>query len=254
MRTVIETITPEIAAAYLLKNKSNRNISQLHVDALCRAMVGDEFYLTHQGIAFDEDGNLIDGQHRLCAVVKSGKPVKINVTYGVAADSKISIDTQMRTRSYADALTIEGDSLGTKQIVAACRVWMLLKGNSRPALFEVKEFLETHRASIGRSVEIAAGHQILKHGCILAMMAIPIELGHGEEIEAWADAVRTGVAREEWQTSATRFREWWLSAPKSGGSNARREYCRRIYSSMDSWIKRKGLSKLYARETIDWLK
>jgi hypothetical protein len=254
MRTCIETITPEMAADYLLRNKSNRKVSWHHVDSLCRAMISDKFDLTHQGIAFDERGYLIDGQHRLHAIIKANKPVRISVTYGVGGESRISIDTQMRPRSYADALTIEGDDLATKQTIAACRMWMLLNGNSKPALFEVREFLARHRESIRLAVEIAAGNSILNHGSILGMLVIAVEAGHAEEIRNWAEAVKTGVAREDWQTSATRFREWWLSSPKSGGSSTRCEYCRRIFASMDAWINRRGLSKLYARESIDWIK
>ncbi len=39
--------------------------------------------VTHQGIAFDTNGNLIDGQHRLEAIRISGVSVKIMVTTGV---------------------------------------------------------------------------------------------------------------------------------------------------------------------------
>lgn len=254
MRTVIETITPEMAAAYLLRNKSNRKLSKPHVDSICRAILAGQFELTHQGIAFDERGNLIDGQHRLQAIVKSGMPVKMSVTYGVCSDSKMSIDAQMRPRSYADALAIEGDQQATKQSIATCKMWMVLIGSRRPNLFEVKDFYGKHAEAIRGAYRICGGHKILRHGCVLAMMAIAIEKGHEQEIIEWADAVRTGVIKDAWQTSATRFREWWLASPKNGGEAIRIDYCRRIYSSMDSWINRKGLSKLYARESIDWLK
>jgi hypothetical protein len=39
--------------------------------------------LTHQGIAFDDAGNLCDGQHRVAAVVESGVSVKMMVTTGM---------------------------------------------------------------------------------------------------------------------------------------------------------------------------
>ena len=35
--------------------------------------------VTHQCIAFDKDGNLIDGQHRLAAVLQTRQTVKMTV-------------------------------------------------------------------------------------------------------------------------------------------------------------------------------
>jgi hypothetical protein len=35
-------------------------------------MVEGRFQVTHQGIGFDEDGQLTDGQHRLQGIVNSG--------------------------------------------------------------------------------------------------------------------------------------------------------------------------------------
>ena len=42
---------------------------------------------THQGIAFDENGVLQDGQHRLCAIVSANKPVDMMVTSGLSPDN-----------------------------------------------------------------------------------------------------------------------------------------------------------------------
>lgn len=67
---------------------------------------------THQGIAFDADGNLIDGQHRIYAIIVAGVPVRIMVTTGLPRRSgRIetidSIDGG-RVRSNADKLHMHG--------------------------------------------------------------------------------------------------------------------------------------------------
>ena len=118
MRTVLETITPELAGEYLLRNKRNRPMSDRHVSGFVKSINAGEFQLTHQGIAFFEDGSLADGQHRLKAIVLSGKPVQMVVSYGVPFNASTSIDTQLRSRSYADALTIEGNDLAKNETVA----------------------------------------------------------------------------------------------------------------------------------------
>lgn len=84
MNTIIETITPDIARSYLGKNTSKqRKVRYNWVESLARMITDDSFILTHQGIAFDELGNLIDGQHRLLAVIMADKPITIMVSRNV---------------------------------------------------------------------------------------------------------------------------------------------------------------------------
>ena len=90
--TTIETITPERAQAYLAQNVRNRVINSRSVDALVRDIKAGSFYLTHQGIAFYDDGTLADGQHRLTAIVLAGRPVQMMVTRCLPHDTKIAID------------------------------------------------------------------------------------------------------------------------------------------------------------------
>ncbi len=73
MKATVELITPEEALEILEKhNPRNRSISESTVQAYAMDMRNKRWTLTHQGIAFDTNGNLLDGQHRLWAVVFSG--------------------------------------------------------------------------------------------------------------------------------------------------------------------------------------
>lgn len=85
MRIEIVDITPSIASAMLDKNISNRKLRKTAVESLATAMKSGLFQTTHQGIAFNCDGYLIDGQHRLHAIIKSGATVKMVVAYDVEA-------------------------------------------------------------------------------------------------------------------------------------------------------------------------
>lgn len=92
MITREELITPELATAYLATNKNNRPINNNLVKQMIRDIQSGSFALTHQGIAFDEEGNLVDGQHRLTAIVLAGKPVRMLVTRGMSRDNSFAID------------------------------------------------------------------------------------------------------------------------------------------------------------------
>lgn len=68
----IEIITPEMAKRYLEQNVKNRKVRDAVVTRLGRELRNGEWRFTHQGIAFGKGGGLIDGQHRLRAIVNTG--------------------------------------------------------------------------------------------------------------------------------------------------------------------------------------
>ena len=69
----LEFITPEKAQFYLEKNfENNRKISTNNLEELKREMKNSRFILSDSAICFDVDGTLVNGQHRLLAVVQTG--------------------------------------------------------------------------------------------------------------------------------------------------------------------------------------
>lgn len=77
-------VTPAIAEKWLAKNhEDNRAVVWHRVEAFANDMRAGAWKLTHQGVAFDEEGRLIDGQHRLQAVVHAGVTVRMLVLRGV---------------------------------------------------------------------------------------------------------------------------------------------------------------------------
>lgn len=119
MKPTVEVITPELARNWLLLNTRNRPLSKAFVQQLAQQIERGEWQLTHQGIAFDEDGALIDGQHRLAAVVKAGIAVECVVTRGVQNKAFTVMDTG-RKRTGRDALALAGEEYST-YLAAALR-------------------------------------------------------------------------------------------------------------------------------------
>ncbi|QKW51397.1 hypothetical protein [Streptomyces buecherae] len=119
MRTEVVMVTPELAREWLKVNALNRPLSRQTVVHLTRAIQRGEWKLTHQGIAFDENGQLVDGQHRLEAVVKAGVAVEMLVAYGVPRAAFTVMDTG-RKRTGRDALSLAGETNST-HLAAALR-------------------------------------------------------------------------------------------------------------------------------------
>jgi hypothetical protein len=100
-------MTPEWAKELLIKNSSNRPVRAMVVKKYETAMLAGEWKRTHQGIALSPDGTLLDGQHRLFAVQKSGCTVPINVTYDCDPEIFAALDCGVG-RSAKDALKVMG--------------------------------------------------------------------------------------------------------------------------------------------------
>jgi hypothetical protein len=78
-----EYVTPAMAARWLETiNSMNRKINKRAIKRLASDMQAGKFLTTHQGIAFDAQGGLLDGQHRLKAIVTSGVPCQLLVSRG----------------------------------------------------------------------------------------------------------------------------------------------------------------------------
>lgn len=92
--TDVVLITPQMAKTCLLKNnKNNRKLNEIRVLTYANLMKAGLWKLTHQGIAFDYNGELIDGQTRLNAIVRANVSVRMMVSKGFPPEHIIVMDT-----------------------------------------------------------------------------------------------------------------------------------------------------------------
>jgi hypothetical protein len=123
VRSRVQTVTPKKAAEYLEANTANRPLTKRTVREFAEAMRRGEWRVTHQGIAFDTTGALVDGQHRLAAVVEAAIPVDLTVFTDVPVGAFDVLDTGKR-RNAADVLAIEGEKSATMLAAMVRTVWL----------------------------------------------------------------------------------------------------------------------------------
>jgi hypothetical protein len=128
MYTKVMTITPQEATLWLdTKNSKNRPISENAVAKYTQEMRENRWKLNGQGICFNQSQQLVNGQHRLMACVRSNKPFETLVTWGVPDDAFDTID-DCNTRSLADVLHIKGET-GSILLSAGLRfLWIYATG------------------------------------------------------------------------------------------------------------------------------
>jgi hypothetical protein len=93
-KTIRVLVTPQMAKATISANKiTNRRLNPQRVAYFVHLMKSGQFVCTHQGIALDSENNIIDGQHRLAAVVASGCCVYMMVSKNVPIDTMPLVDS-----------------------------------------------------------------------------------------------------------------------------------------------------------------
>lgn len=106
MQVAQRHITPQIAAALLQYNfHGNRKLRPLKIQEYTDAMKRGEWMLTHQGIAFGPNGALLDGQHRLLAIIRSGVAQDMLVAENAPAEI-FAVTDRGAVRSHADVLRL----------------------------------------------------------------------------------------------------------------------------------------------------
>lgn len=101
MESRIEVVTPKMAGEYLAKNRNIRKISAQWVRYFEVLLRRGEFELTPDGVCFSPQGYLVNGQHRLQAIVNTGISAKMRVYEDVTPAQLAAMD-QGRKRHVAD--------------------------------------------------------------------------------------------------------------------------------------------------------
>lgn len=130
----VELMTPQMAAALLERNTGNRKIRPSKVRYLKNVIARGEWQATHQGVAISTTGRLLDGQHRLVAIVESGVPVEIMVTRGLNSNTFKVIDSAITPRTFADTFNID------KRVADPCSFLAKLHYRAQASTQQFEEF------------------------------------------------------------------------------------------------------------------
>lgn len=108
MKVELITISPAIASKMLAQSTNkNRPLNELACKRFARDMSEGKWKINGESIVVDDNGNVIDGQHRLKAVLLSQTKQVFAIVRGVSPDVFDTIDSG-KTRSKGDILAIAG--------------------------------------------------------------------------------------------------------------------------------------------------
>lgn len=156
----VRDVTPTLAARWLKANTHNRNIRQRLVDAFARDMENGNWVENGESIKFDDAGNLLDGQHRLLAVVKSGATVRMMVVTGLEQVVQETVDTGA-SRNFSDLLSLRGETDASTLAAITRRVNLWDSGaydtrqSIRPTNSELLSTLDKNSELLTEAVHVA---------------------------------------------------------------------------------------------------
>lgn len=148
------TITPQMAEKYLARNRQpNRHLKESHILRLARDMRHGRWRCNGESLIFDRDGNVLDGQHRLHAIVRSNTAIDTWVIYGIDPDVMSTLD-RGSLRNMADVLGMHGEASCTQLAAALTWLWAYEHGGlqthhhkgNNPTTGEMEELLLKHPA------------------------------------------------------------------------------------------------------------
>ena len=160
--STVRDVTPALAQMWMAANTRNRHLRPDLVAMYARDMESGRWLLTGESIKFGHGGVLLDGQHRLAAVVKADTTVRMLVVTGLENESQKVMDTGAK-RLTADMLHLDGVPNAT---VVSSAVRLLLGiswgmpsrqhvSTYRMSNQEVYAFIDEYRADVQAAATLA---------------------------------------------------------------------------------------------------
>jgi hypothetical protein len=117
-------LTPEFAVQLLEHNSSNRPVTDGHVGRIARQIIEGKWKYNGDTIKISTDQEVLDGQHRLWAIIEAQIAVETVIVYGIEREAFSTIDTVRRLRSGGDTIALNGVRNYRNQIASALG-WLL---------------------------------------------------------------------------------------------------------------------------------
>ena len=255
----IELVTPTIARGMLATNfRNNRNLNRVSLAKMTKDMrdgAWKENLL--DPIRFNKKGELIDGQHRLTALVQANVALRMLVVRNIDEDDVHAIDTG-RNRTPGDMLKIAGYKQAPLMASALRAMACIKRGPLTP-----KSMVDVTHDELR---QLAARHESLQDSCALNKAPRGVRptlvvvfhyigmhlLNYKAEADGWMSVWNTGIPAYEGDV-AHHYRERLMRATVTGGVGERLGAAEGLMQMGHVWnlfVERKGVTKLNFPQSV----
>lgn len=256
VRSEWKVITPELATKWLEGNTHNRGVSDKYVSTLAADMRAGRWQQSHQGIAFDEEDVLIDGQHRLFAVIEAETPVLMQVTTGLPLATQLVVDSG-KSRSVLDVMKINDVAMAdltALHCAVARRMRLGLTPNAsstKLTRLEEGQFLQRHWDAIHFAVAQFPTRKRVRGIVSAGPLGVIARAFYHEDRAAltrFSLVLSEGVTRNDNEHAIIVLRNFLLSRRTHGGEDPVREAYGKTARALSAYCKGETLTRghLYA--------
>lgn len=245
----IKIANKPLVDSLLAINTKNRNLRPGVVDRYMRDISSGKWVLTNQGIGVSKNGVLIDGQHRLHAIKKSGyPPVPLLIVYGLDENAQLAVDQQSK-RSARDCLQF---AFGVRVSRSAPAVASVILRSERsnfmvsPTISEVMDSVADNMDAIEYVVSVPANASFFAAAYLAAFV---VAIKQGANKERVADFMRQVESGEMLEKTMPAFHLRNLiihSKSASGGSLIQLERFQKTTKAINAYLNGEKMGVLRA--------
>lgn len=255
MRFELTNIGPDLAMQMLEKNEKNRKINPYRITKLINDIKGGAWTISPTPISFSPDGTLLDGQHRLTAIVRAGATIPVYIAYDVPEDT---IFDRGLERSSGDALFMRGliskqMSMGKVQALIN-RYLSEANGELTPKLMSdvsKASFINCYESLISKAVKISKagatnGVCSRRAGSQAAFLGALIKGIPEEVLKEFAIVANTGFMERKDQSAAIVYRNYLLENDTGGGRQMASRICQCAEMAINDYVNKTPRKKRYS--------
>jgi hypothetical protein len=239
-RVKLMEITPALASKWLKRNfAENRNLYPQVVGWYAADMLDGRWGVSQDIISFDSENFLINGQHRLHAVIQSGATIWAYVGWGFERPDAFVMD-QGRGRTLRDAIRVTtGEKVDFAHLATAAQMY----GRDHRSLSQQQrwDYYEKHKKAIDAACANAPGVR----SQVTAVMARAWYTQDKDRVMEFGRVMSTGESEGKKDNAAIKLRNWLQSCKINGTVPDRFDVYFKAQSAMRAFLAKKSITKLY---------
>jgi hypothetical protein len=224
MTSRIMFVTPDDAVEWLkARPAKQRTVRPGLVAKYASDMAQGVWRLSHQGIAFDTDGMLIDGQHRLVAIATGGIGAWLYVTFGAPVISYEVLDGAA-TRTITD---LDREGWMSSTAAATGRILALSANDfdnwTGVSKLATMRLMRDYKEGILFALSVMPSKvRRVTTASVYAAVTAAYYYEREDELTQFAEVLTSGYGQENRDRTVITIRNWLLAHPQ-GGAPERRE-------------------------------
>ena len=240
-------ITPMMAANWLENaNTNNRRVREAYARQLARDMAQGRWRLTHEALAFDPHGVLLDGQHRLWGIVLADVPVEMHVWFNITSDS-LAVINGGKTRSLADQLRLSREhGQVTKNHTSVLNAMLGgMSGPKKMTTLEASEALSCHGEAVAFALSTIPSGRYIANATTRAVIGRAFYSADHLRLGEFGRRLVSGVVPVASAISVVLLRQYLYSNPGDSYATRRDRYAK-TERALLAFLKNEPITRLIA--------